>query len=162
MANLEDDLATVPETAERRLGVRLRREREARGWSQQEVANRLADRGISLHMSAIAKIEAGSRTVRLNEAMALAQVFEVRIEDLASPPTNELNEIIELLEGALTLHRDADRMAKRGLDRIWELTDDFDGQSGPLRHPGYSGRIKDLVTRLSEYHSQEPHQREQK
>ncbi|MBM0125612.1 helix-turn-helix domain-containing protein [Pimelobacter simplex] len=156
-----DEGAGVAETAERRLGVRLRREREARGWSQQEVANRLGDRGISLHMSAIAKIEAGSRTVRLNEAVALAEVFDMKVEELSSPPVNELNEIIELLQGALTLHRDADRLAKRGLDRIWELTDDFDTESGPLRHPGYSGRITDLVARLSEYHRQEPHQREQ-
>lgn len=151
MASSEGDDGLL-ETPEKRLGVRLRREREERGWSQQEVAKRLADRGISLHMSTIAKIEAGSRSVRLNEAIALARVFDTGVEELASPPVGELNEIIELLEGALTMHRDADLRAKKGLDRIWSLSEDFDGQSGPLRHPGFSTRIRDLIVRLDEYH----------
>ncbi|MGC0362916.1 transcriptional regulator with XRE-family HTH domain [Rhodococcus sp. 27YEA15] len=62
-------------------GRRVREERELRGWTQQELAARLHDQGISLHPSAIAKIELRDverpRTIRLDEAKSLAEAFGV-------------------------------------------------------------------------------------
>lgn len=42
----------------------------------------VAELGVSLHQSAIARIEAGTRPVRLHEAVALARVLAVDLQDL--------------------------------------------------------------------------------
>jgi transcriptional regulator with XRE-family HTH domain len=61
---------------------RLKNERERRGWSQTDMANRLSDKGIHVHMTTIAKIEAGQRAVRIDEATAIADLFEMSLDAL--------------------------------------------------------------------------------
>ncbi|OBB73161.1 hypothetical protein A5759_16270 [Mycobacterium sp. 852014-52144_SCH5372336] len=63
--------------------MRVRRERERRDWSQAELAKLLQDRGIaSVYPTTVAKIEAGERAVRIDEATALADIFEVSVDAL--------------------------------------------------------------------------------
>jgi transcriptional regulator with XRE-family HTH domain len=50
--------------------------------SQQDLAGRLAARGITIDRSAIARIEAGERYVLDYEAAAIAQAFRVPVEQL--------------------------------------------------------------------------------
>jgi DNA-binding XRE family transcriptional regulator len=50
--------------------------------SQQDLAGRLAARGIAVDRSAIARIEAGERYVLDYEVAAIAQTFRVPIEQL--------------------------------------------------------------------------------
>jgi HTH-type transcriptional regulator, cell division transcriptional repressor len=52
--------------------------------SQQDLAGRLAARGISIERSAIARIESGERYVLDYEALAIAKAFHVPIEQLFS------------------------------------------------------------------------------
>lgn len=84
---------------EDRLGRRIRYERDRRGWSQSELADRLAEFGISLHFTAIAKMEQRDverpRAIRLDEAFALAQVFGVTVERLLEPPTDRIRVLYE-------------------------------------------------------------------
>jgi transcriptional regulator with XRE-family HTH domain len=61
---------------------RLKNERERRGWSLADMANRLSDKGINFHMTTVAKIEAGQRAVRIDEAAAIADLFEVSLDAL--------------------------------------------------------------------------------
>jgi transcriptional regulator with XRE-family HTH domain len=62
---------------------RLVSERELRGWSQAEVANRLKDNGIDwIHSSSIAKIETDKRSVQLAEAIGLADLFGLSLDAL--------------------------------------------------------------------------------
>ncbi|MDJ0015033.1 helix-turn-helix transcriptional regulator [Rhodococcus erythropolis] len=74
------------DSAESRFGNRVRFEREQRGWSQSELAQRVSDGGISMHPSTITKIEARDaekpRSIRLDEAYALAQVFGTSLETM--------------------------------------------------------------------------------
>lgn len=67
-------------------GRRVREERELRGWTQFELAERLRRQGISLHQSAIAKIELRDvdrpRTIRLDEAKALSEAFGVDLAQM--------------------------------------------------------------------------------
>jgi transcriptional regulator with XRE-family HTH domain len=42
---------------------------------------------ITVDPSAISRIESGSRIIRLNEAVALAQIFERPVDELIAPPT---------------------------------------------------------------------------
>lgn len=65
---------------ERRFAARMKRERLRRGWRQEDLAEKLSDWGVSLHSSAIAKIELNSRTIRFNEAWAIASVFGVPMD----------------------------------------------------------------------------------
>ena len=61
---------------------RLRVERELKGWSQSDVAKMLSDNGTAMHSTTIAKIEAGDRNVRIDEATAISDLFEVSLDGL--------------------------------------------------------------------------------
>ena len=61
---------------------RLKRERDSRGWSQSEMAKLLSDNGIPMHPTTIAKIEAGDRTVRIDEATGIADLLGLGLDGL--------------------------------------------------------------------------------
>lgn len=64
------------QTAEQRFGTHVRTARESRGWTQDQLARKVrALKGVDLQQSAIARIEAGQRTLRLNEFVALAEML---------------------------------------------------------------------------------------
>lgn len=67
-------------------GQELRRLRVARGWSQDEVARRMAAYGYnSWHQTTVGRIEAAQRPLRLNEAVALTTLFGVPLYQLLAP-----------------------------------------------------------------------------
>ena len=90
------------------LSAAIKREREARKWSQAHLARLLARKGISPSLATtVAKTESGARSVRVDELVAYAEVFGVSIEALlgCSPdPANdlafELNRLEQDLAGA--------------------------------------------------------------
>lgn len=62
---------------------RLRSERVRRDWSQSDVAKMLSAKGVDgVYPTTIAKIEAGDRAVRIDELMAIAEIFEVSLDRL--------------------------------------------------------------------------------
>ena len=61
---------------------RLKSERDRSGWSQADMAKRLSDNGIPMHSTTIAKIEAGDREVRIDEATGIADLFDVSLDAL--------------------------------------------------------------------------------
>lgn len=85
-------LPADPAVSERIFARRLKRERLRRGWRQEDLAAELADVGLDLHPSAIAKIEREPdpdkkiepRMIRLNEAVTIAKVFELSLEEMLS------------------------------------------------------------------------------
>lgn len=60
---------------ERIMVEKFRTLREERGWSQVELSERLADFGIDMHQTTIAKLEAGKRPLRVSEMFGLSHVF---------------------------------------------------------------------------------------
>ena len=60
-------------------------QREYEGWNQTEVSRRLAAYGFTMHQSTVAKLESGTRPIRLNEVAALAQVFGLKLDELIAP-----------------------------------------------------------------------------
>lgn len=84
-------------------GQRLRGLRSVAKLSQVELARRVAQRlGSPVDASAIARIETGARGVKLNEAVAIAQVLEVRLTALVTetdPIDAEVAELKVELEG---------------------------------------------------------------
>jgi transcriptional regulator with XRE-family HTH domain len=80
---------------------RVRDERERRGWSQSHMAKLLSDKGIGAHTTTIAKIEAGDRAVPVDEAAAIADLFEVSLDKLLGRdlgPERDLKYALEALE----------------------------------------------------------------
>lgn len=69
------------------LARRIAYERDSRGWNNESLAQRMTDVGCSIHPSALHKIEKSNppRRVTVNELVALAQVFELTVENLLQP-----------------------------------------------------------------------------
>src|SRR3954451_2326145 len=59
------------------IAANLRAYREARGISQEELAQRMADRGFGFGQATVWKIESGQRPVRASELIALTDSLEV-------------------------------------------------------------------------------------
>lgn len=108
-------------------GKRVQIERTNRGWSQAEMARMLSDNGVNpMHPTTIAKIESGQRSVRINEAVGIAELFEASIDSLLGrKPGTQISEV----EYALRLMRDTARQSSQqvftALETIHEQLDDL-------------------------------------
>lgn len=79
------------------LAEELRKWRAARGWSQQDVADRMSRNfGYGWHQTTVARIEGRARPLRLNETVALAMLFDVDLAQLLRPPQATVAEIEQL------------------------------------------------------------------
>ncbi len=99
------------ETPEDRFGVRVKHERELRGWSQAELADKLTKEGVKAYPTTIAKIETRSterpRAVRLDEATVLARIFGASLDDLVGQASEfDLQDAVDLLVSAAGKARD--------------------------------------------------------
>ena len=89
-------------------GRELRRLRTERGWTQDEVARRMAAYGYDWHQTLVAKTEAAQRPLRLNEAADLAALFGASLESLlASGPLAEAQAALRAAEMEAERHRAA-------------------------------------------------------
>lgn len=128
---------------DKRFGERVKAERDHRGWSQAEMAKMLSDRGIHpMHPTTVAKIEAGDRSVRINEAVGIADLFEVSLDSLLGhKPGTQRDELQYLLR----LLRDTARQSSQQVwatmqtlrEQLEELPNDFDN-SDMLQRVGYN------------------------
>lgn len=67
-------------------GENIRRLREARGWSQSELARRMQAHGWPKYSQvAVSRTEEGSRAVRLDEALAFSEILEIGLTNLITP-----------------------------------------------------------------------------
>ena len=65
---------------EKILGQKVRQLRIERGWTQEQLAEKLNGLGWTMHQTTVAKLEAGARPIRIAEADALALAFGLPIE----------------------------------------------------------------------------------
>jgi transcriptional regulator with XRE-family HTH domain len=70
------------EMQERVIAQKVRQLRAERGWSQEDLAERMTRHGWPMHQTTIAKLEAGKRPLRAGEAYALALVFGLPVQAL--------------------------------------------------------------------------------
>jgi transcriptional regulator with XRE-family HTH domain len=69
------------------IAANVRAYREAAGMSQEELAQRMADRGFPFTQATVWKVERGQRPVRAGELIALGDLFErLRVTDLTGHP----------------------------------------------------------------------------
>lgn len=69
-------------STEKTFALKLRARREAAGLTQQQLAGQVNAAGYRMYQSTIAKIETGSRAIRLNDAVALAAALDLPLTDL--------------------------------------------------------------------------------
>lgn len=99
--------------AEEGLARRISAERERRGWSPAGLASRMTKAGCPMTQSGIWKIEnpdpktGRRRRITFDEAVTLARVFEMPIEELALPP-----EVVKSEEAAGHVRAIIDLIAK--------------------------------------------------
>ncbi|OBK07266.1 helix-turn-helix domain-containing protein [Mycolicibacterium conceptionense] len=76
MATAEDRRKTNEEW-ERLFAANVKRIRQARGLSQQDIADLLTEQGFPVHQTAVAKLETGQRPLRVAEAAAIAAALDI-------------------------------------------------------------------------------------
>lgn len=127
-------LPADPVAAERIFARRLKRERLRRGWRQEDLAAELANLGLELHPSAIAKIEREPdpgkkiepRMIRLNEAVIVAKVFGLSLEEMLSDrdvadPVRELERLRDRLAHAHAEARATHTAAQNAQHKVMDL-----------------------------------------
>ena len=67
----------IYESWERTFGEKVRQWRQARNWSQEDLAEQLRELGFDMHQTTVAKLEKGSRPLRVAEAAAISTIFGV-------------------------------------------------------------------------------------
>lgn len=87
------DGGKVPLLCEGNAAARVALEREVRGWSTTELADRVTRAGVKMNQTAVWRIENGTprRRINLDEALAFARVFELPLEELMAPPLEGLD-----------------------------------------------------------------------
>lgn len=93
------------QSAETVFAQRMREQRTTVGISQAQLAQRLRERGVRLDQSALARIESGDRSVRLGEAVAVADALSATVSGLLRPA----DRLYEQVDEAERAHTDAVR-----------------------------------------------------
>jgi transcriptional regulator with XRE-family HTH domain len=79
----------------------LSRLRDRDGLTQAQLAAELEHRGLSMHWTTVAKIEKGDRSVRIDEAAAIADVFNVSVDALLGRSAPAGTDFMHALRGVL-------------------------------------------------------------
>lgn len=119
-------LRSLYEYWEKNFGEKVRQWRRERNWSQEDVADKLRKQGFDMHQTTVAKIERGTRPLRVAEAAAIAAIFRVPplAVFLGPPPTqmpwalNQLHDMIASAQNLLdTMKDEMTRSAGRYVDQ---------------------------------------------
>jgi transcriptional regulator with XRE-family HTH domain len=73
----------------KQVGASLQRHRKAAGWSQADIANQLTLRGLSFQQPTVLKVERGSRPLKFEEAVAIADILGIDLAVLAQQIDDE-------------------------------------------------------------------------
>jgi transcriptional regulator with XRE-family HTH domain len=69
-----------------RFAANVRARRELRGWSQRQLAEAMSALGYrNFRQQTLAEVEAGSRAVKLDEALALSRALGITVDNLIRP-----------------------------------------------------------------------------
>lgn len=119
-----------------RFGKWVRTLRDSRGWSQAEMAKMLSDKGIQpMHPTTVAKIETGDRSVRINEAVGIADLFEVSLDSLLGRATvTEGGDLAYRLGTLVSSAHESYLMVGPVMRTIQEPLDELPGEFESTRH----------------------------
>ncbi|MEU4208216.1 helix-turn-helix transcriptional regulator [Rothia terrae] len=80
------------EDLEKALARKFKAMRESRGWSQSYMCQQLKKHGLDIHQTTLAKIEAGSRPLRISDAHIFAFTFELPLNMVYQLDGLDINE----------------------------------------------------------------------
>ncbi|MFI9580459.1 helix-turn-helix domain-containing protein [Streptomyces sp. NPDC052236] len=110
-------------SGEENVAVRIKLEREARGWSTTNLSDRLNEAGFEMNPSAVWRIENRKRRINLDEAIGFAEVFGVELRNLVGPPQLAAKaRAMELIDAVV----DAFRQTQRSNAAYTKARDAFD------------------------------------
>lgn len=113
--------------AETSFRERMKRERQARGWSQADVAELLQGRGLEhIYPTTVAKIESGERAVRIDEATAVADLFEVSVDALLGRNAERGSDLAYTLRAVLNVARQSAQQSTAIADALSDSLVDLD------------------------------------
>jgi transcriptional regulator with XRE-family HTH domain len=105
---------------------RLKDERERQRLKQDDLAKMLKPKGIDMHWTTIAKIEKGTRSVRIDEAAAFADCFGISVDTLlgrkARPKSDQVHVLISVADTAIRSAGQIVDVAVAVRDRIDDLS----------------------------------------
>jgi transcriptional regulator with XRE-family HTH domain len=113
------------EPIEDRFRKRLLSERKRRDWSQAHLAKLLSDKGLPVHATTIAKIEAGDRAVRIEEAVAIADLWDVSLDALLGRNLDTKRDLTFTIQALLESARHAYSQVAASEASLRELTDEI-------------------------------------
>jgi len=99
-----------PGTPDELFGLAVKQLRENEGWTMSELATRLSDAGLTnFHPTTVARMERGERPVRLSEAVVIAGLFDLGVDDLVAETRNDVMELEEYIDSLKFAHKLAGR-----------------------------------------------------
>ncbi len=135
------------ESWEKRFGEVVRGWRQDRNWSQEDVAEKLRHQGFEMHQTTIAKLERGTRPLRVAEATAIAEVFDMPImavfelslhgDQPGWLPDGQPTELRQRQEALETARRLSDRYR----DKLYSAAKD---------HAYFLGEVEKLVLKMNQ------------
>lgn len=129
-------------SGEDNVAVRIKVEREARGWSTGVVSERMNEAGFDMNPSAVWRIENRKRRINLDEAIGFAEVFGIELRNLVGPPQLAAKaRAMELIDEVV----DAFRATQRANRALTEARDALDAYLA--EHPDIREEAEVMVTR---------------
>lgn len=101
---MQDQREPTPEQA---VGRRMRFLRNSRGLSQTALADRMTSLGVKVDGSAVTRMERGTRTITVNEAVTIAEALDVSLTLLLRAPSEPEEELMIARQDAIDLSRQA-------------------------------------------------------
>jgi transcriptional regulator with XRE-family HTH domain len=82
----------------KRVGENIQRLRKTKGMSQADLARALTARGFPFQQQGVLKLEGGTRPLRLEEALAIAEIFDAPPGLLLDAPANAATATVQLMQ----------------------------------------------------------------
>ena len=109
----------------------LKDQRDGRNLSQDQLAKLLAEKDIHMHWTTIAKIEKGERSVRIDEAAAIADIFDMSVDALLGRKPSAQRDLDDalsaLVDAVFTSRNEVRRVSKTIQGRLHDIPPDYVG-----------------------------------
>ncbi|MEV6142378.1 helix-turn-helix transcriptional regulator [Streptomyces sp. NPDC051992] len=122
MPDDEENPEGVLLSGEENAAVRVKLEREKRGWSTTTLSDQMNDVGFDMNPSAVWRIENRKRRINLDEAIGFAEIFGIPLSNFVGPPSlATMGRAMELIDNVVAAYRAANRAnheARKARDQL--------------------------------------------